>query len=377
MSGSSAGHSLPLAEHSAPPAEPLAEHSAPLAERLAPLLAAYRGEPTERVPVWFMRQAGRALPEYRAVRAKAGLLEITHTPELAAEVTLQPVRRYGVDAAILFSDIVSPLAAIGVELEIRPGVGPVIADPVRCADDLDVLREFEPDEDAPWLAEACRLVVAELTVPLIGFVGGPFTLASYLVEGGPSKAQARTKALMLSEPRTWTALLERLAAIALASARAQVQAGAAAIQVFDSWIGSLSAAQYEQHVLGTVRDLFDGLAELGVPRVYFGVGTGHLIELLATAGPDVIGVDWRVPLDDARSRIPAGVALQGNLDPVACLAPHAVLEAEVHAVLARAPERGYGFNLGHGVLPETAPESMSRVVELVRAGRPAAAGSPS
>ncbi|MGO9900526.1 MAG: uroporphyrinogen decarboxylase [Solirubrobacteraceae bacterium] len=339
-------------------------------DRSAPLLAAYRGEGTERVPVWFMRQAGRALPEYRAVRARAGLLEITHTPELAAEVTLQPVRRYGVDAAILFSDIVSPLAAIGVKLEIRPGVGPVIASPVRGARDLQMLREFEPSADAPWLAAACRLVVAESQVPLIGFVGGPFTLASYLVEGGPSKAQARTKALMLSDASTWTLLLERLCAIALASARAQVEAGAAAIQVFDSWIGSLSADQYERHVLGVVRNLFEGLADLGVPRVYFGVGTGHLLELLAQAGPDVIGVDWRVPLDLARARIPEGVGLQGNLDPVACLAPAAALEAEVRTVLARAPQRGYVFNLGHGVLPETAPEAISRVVDLVHSWRP-------
>ncbi len=314
-----------------------------------------------------MRQAGRALPEYRAVRAKAGLLQITHTPELAAEVTLQPVRRYGVDAAILFSDIVSPLAAIGVELEIRPGVGPVIARPVRTSADLDALRDFEPAQDAPWLAEACRLVVAEAGVPLIGFVGGPFTLASYLVEGGPSKAQARTKALMLSDPDIWRALLERLSAIALASARAQVEAGASAIQVFDSWIGSLSAEHYERYVLAIVRQLFEGLGELGVPRVYFGVGTGHLLELLAQAGPDVIGIDWRTPLRQARARIPERIALQGNLDPVACLAPPDVLENEVTSVLEQAPDRGYVFNLGHGVLPETKPESMSRIVELVRA----------
>ncbi len=353
-------------------AEAAAEHAR--AGLTAPLLAAYRGEQTERVPVWFMRQAGRALPEYRAVRAKAGLLEITHTPELAAEVTLQPVRRYGVDAAILFSDIVSPLAAIGVALEIRPGVGPVIASPVRVAADLQALRDFEPDVDAPWLAEACRLTVAQLEVPLIGFVGGPFTLASYLVEGGPSKAQARTKALMLSDPATWTRLLARLCAIALASARAQVQAGASAIQVFDSWIGSLSAEQYERHVLEVVANLFEGLAELGVPRVYFGVGTGHLLELLAQAGADVIGVDWRVPLDQARARIPEHVALQGNLDPVACLAPREVLEAEVHRVLQRAPRRGYVFNLGHGVLPETDPDAISRIVELVRAYQPADGG---
>jgi uroporphyrinogen decarboxylase len=330
------------------------------------LLAAYRGEPTDTVPVWFMRQAGRALPEYRAVRARAGLLEITHQPELAAEVTMQPVRRYGVDAAILFSDIVSPLQAIGVELEIAPGVGPVLASPIRSRADLAVLRDFHPEEDAPWLAAAVRLTVAQLDVPLIGFVGGPFTLASYLVEGGPSKAQARTKALMLSDPITWRELLERLAAIALESARAQVSAGASAIQVFDSWIGSLSADQYERHVLPVVRDLFARLADLGVPRIYFGVGTGHLLESLAQAGPDVVGVDWRVALDDARARLPEGIALQGNLDPVACLTPPDAVEAEVRRVLARAPDRGYVFNLGHGVLPETKPETMTRIVELVR-----------
>ena len=333
------------------------------------LLAACRGERTDGVPVWFMRQAGRSLPEYRAVRSRASLVEITHNAELAAEVTLQPVRRHGVDAAILFSDIVSPLEAIGVELEIRPGVGPVIAAPVRTAGDLRVLRDFEPDEDAPWLGEAVRLAVAELDVPLIGFAGGPFTLASYLIEGGPSKAQARTKALMLSEPVTWRLLLERLCDIALASLRAQVHAGAGAVQVFDSWIGSLAPRQYELHVLPVVQRLFEGLAGLGVPRIYFGVGTGHLLELIGQAGPDVVGVDWRVPLDLARKRLPAEIALQGNLDPVACLAPWEVLKSEVRDVLQLAPECGYVFNLGHGVLPETPPEVLSRVVETVHAHR--------
>ena len=211
----------------------------------APLLRALRGEPVEHIPVWFMRQAGRSLPEYRAVREHATLLEITHSPELVAEVTLQPVRRHGVDAAILFSDIVTPLEAVGVDVDIRSGVGPVIATPVRTARDLRRLRPFEPPVDAPWLAEAVRLACAELSVPLIGFAGGPFTLASYLVEGGPSKAQARAKALMLADPVTWRALLERLADVALASLAAQVQAGARAVQVFDSWIGSLSARHYD------------------------------------------------------------------------------------------------------------------------------------
>jgi len=350
---------------------------APAGPATAALLAAYRGEPSERVPVWFMRQAGRALPEYRAVREHASLMEITHRPELAAEVTLQPVRRYGVDAAILFSDIVTPLDAIGVELEIQPGVGPVIASPVRCASDLRVLRDFEPGQDAPWLAETVRLVVAELRVPLIGFVGGPFTLASYLVEGGPSKAQARTKNLMLSDPRTWRALLERLCEIAIASARAQVAAGAGALQVFDSWIGSLSVEHYERHVLPVVKTLFERLADLGVPRIYFGVGTGHLLELIGQTGADVVGVDWRSPLTAARERLPERVALQGNLDPVVCLAPAEVIETEVRSILDSAPRSGYVFNLGHGVLPETDPDAISRIVELVHAHRsPSVAPSP-
>jgi uroporphyrinogen decarboxylase len=334
------------------------------------LIAAYRGLPTRRRPVWFMRQAGRALPEYRDVRRRAGLLEITRTPELAAEVTIQPVRRYGVDAAILFSDIVTPLDAIGVDLEIRPGVGPVIASPVRSSADLTALRHFDPAQDAPWLAETVRLVCRSIDVPLIGFVGGPFTLASYLVEGGPSKAQARTKKLMLSGPATWERLLDRLCEIAVASARAQVEAGATAVQVFDSWIGSLSREHYQRYVLPSVVRLFEALAPLRVPRVYFGVGTGHLLEALGGCGADVVGIDWRIPLDEARARLPDGVALQGNLDPVVCLAPPEVVDAEVRAVLQRSPDRGHVFNLGHGVLPETDPDVMRRIVEIVHADAP-------
>lgn len=345
----------------------------------APLLAAYRGEPVDRLPVWFMRQAGRSLPEYRKVRERASLLEIVHTPELAAEVTLQPVRRLGVDAAILFSDIVTPLEAIGVELEIAPGVGPVIASPVRSVRDLSILRDFDPDQDAPYVTETVRILVSELQVPLIGFAGAPFTLASYLIEGGPSKAQARTRALMLSDPVLWRRLLERLCDIALASLTAQVRAGARAVQVFDSWIGSLPAEHYERHVLPVVTRLFEGLAALNVPRVYFGVGTGHLLESMARAGPDVLGIDWRTPLDEARVRLPAGLALQGNLDPVVCLAPWEVLETAVADVLARVPERGHVFNLGHGVLPQTPPDMLKRIVEMVHAhrhkGAPAGSGA--
>jgi uroporphyrinogen decarboxylase len=329
------------------------------------LVRALRREPVERVPVWFMRQAGRSLPEYRELRRGRTLMDLARTPELAAEVTLQPVRRHGVDAAILFSDIVVPLAAIGVDVEIRPGVGPVMAQPVRSAADVRRLRPLEPGEDLPDLAETVRLLCSQLDVPLIGFAGGPFTLASYLVEGGPSKTQARTKALMLSDPPLFHTLISRLADIAAASLRAQVQAGAAAIQVFDSWIGSLSREQYERHVAPVTRRLFAELADLGVPRIAFGVGTGHLLEAIAATGPDAIGLDWRTPLDEARRRLGPGIALQGNLDPTALLAPWSVVQAEASAVLARAPARGYVFNLGHGVPADMPPDVPGRIVELV------------
>jgi uroporphyrinogen decarboxylase len=332
----------------------------------APLLIrALRGEPVERPPVWFMRQAGRSLPEYREVRKGRTLLELARDPELTAEVTLQPVRRHGVDAAILFSDIVVPLAGVGVELEIRPGVGPVIEAPVRTAADVRRLRPLDPDEDVPEVGAAVRLLHGRLDVPLIGFAGGPFTLASYLIEGGPSKAQARTKAMMLGRPALFRDLLDRLAAIAAASLRAQVRAGAAAVQVFDSWIGSLSRAQYERHVAPSTRALFAELADLGVPRVLFGVGTGHLLEAMAGTGPDALGLDWRTPVSEARQRLGPEIALQGNLDPAALLAPWTSVEAEARAVLADAPAAGYVFNLGHGVLPDTPPDVPGRLVELV------------
>jgi uroporphyrinogen decarboxylase len=329
------------------------------------LVRALRGEAVERPPVWFMRQAGRSLPEYRALRDGRTLLELAFCPELVAEVTLQPVRRHGVDAAILFSDIVVPLAAVGVELEIRPGVGPVIAMPIRTAADVRRLRPLAPDEDLREVGEAVCLLCAELDVPLIGFAGGPFTLASYLIEGGPSKAQARTKAMMLGQPALFRELLDRLAAIAAASLRAQVRAGAAAVQVFDSWIGSLSRAQYERHVAPSTRALFAELTDLGVPAVLFGVGTGHLLEAMAGTGPDALGLDWRTPVSEARRRLGPDIALQGNLDPAALLAPWPAVEAEARAVLTDAPAAGYVFNLGHGVLPDTPADVPGRIVELV------------
>ena len=335
----------------------------------APFLAACRGEAVERTPVWFMRQAGRSLPEYRAVRARHGMLDIVRTPELAAEVTLQPVRRLGVDAAILFSDIVVPLVGIGVDLELAAGTGPVIAEPFRTADDLRRLRPLEPEADVPYVLETVRLLVKELAVPLIGFAGGPFTLASYLVEGGPSKTYARTKSLMHADPGMWLAFVDALAGIAVASLRAQVEAGAAAIQVFDSWAGQLSPPDYERFVLPASRRLFAELADLNVPRIHFGVGTGELLELMRDAGADVVGVDFRVPLDRARARLGPGVAVQGNLDPTRCLAPWPAVEAGVRDVLDRNGGRpGHVFNLGWGVLPETDPDALRRIVDTVHGG---------
>ncbi|HSL58669.1 MAG TPA: uroporphyrinogen decarboxylase [Acidimicrobiales bacterium] len=347
------------------------------ADRLAgsAYLRACRGEPGDRVPVWFQRQAGRSLPEYRAIRGTGSILEAIADADLATEITLQPVRRYGVDAAILYSDIVVPVHAIGFGVEIRPGVGPVVDQPFRSAADLDRLRPLEPEVDTPYVLQTVRNLVAELDVPLIGFAGAPFTVASYLVEGGPSRTYARTKALMHSEPELWAQLMDRLADIALASLRSQVAAGASAVQLFDSWAGAMHPAEYERFAMPASRKVLEGVADLGVPRAHFGVATGELLGLMAAAGADVVGVDWRVPLDAARTRVPAGTALQGNLDPAVCLAPWEVVAEEVRAVLARnGGHPGHVFNLGHGVLPETDPDILARVVDLVHTEGRADAG---
>jgi uroporphyrinogen decarboxylase len=312
-----------------------------------------------------MRQAGRSLPEFRAVRERHRFFDVVRSAELTAELTLQPVRRLGVDAAILFSDIVTPLAAIGIDVDIKPGVGPVFAEPFRTAADLARIRPLEPSEDIPYVIEAVRSLVAELRVPLIGFAGAPFTVASYLVEGGPSRDYIRTKSLMHAEPVLWRELLARLADLSLASLRAQVDAGAQAVQVFDSWAGSLAPDEYEAHVLPASRRIFDGLAGLGVPRIHFGVGTGELLGLMAGAGADVVGVDWRVPLDRAWTRV-GDRAVQGNLDPATCLAPWSVVADRTAAVLDAAGGRpGHIFNLGHGVLPDTDPDVLARLVDFV------------
>lgn len=334
----------------------------------APLLIrALRGEEVERTPVWFMRQAGRSLPEYRELRQKGTLLDVCRQPDLAAEITLQPVRRHGVDAAILFSDIVTPLSAIGTGVEIKPGVGPVFDQPIRSTADLERLRPFEPESDMPALAETVRLLVAELgEVPLVGFAGAPFTLASYLVEGGPSRQQSLTKALMMEQPEFFEVLLDRLATITIASLRAQIEAGVAAIQVFDSWVGTLNRAQFEAFAAPTLSRIFEELAEYEVPRIVFGVGTGHLLDLMAQTGADCVGVDWRIDLSQAREIVPSRCSLQGNLDPAALLAGEPALARAVDAVVASAPDRGHIFNLGHGVLPETDPGVPGLIVEQVR-----------
>jgi uroporphyrinogen decarboxylase len=329
-------------------------------------LRACRREPVPHTPVWFMRQAGRSLPEYRALRADGDILEAIASPELAAELTLQPVRRYGVDAAILFSDIVVPLVAIGVGIDIVPGRGPVLDAPFRSDEDIARLRPFEPHADVPYMLETVKILCGELKVPLIGFAGAPFTLASYLIEGGPSRTFGLTKRLMHAEPATWHRLADRLADISLTALRAQVEAGASALQLFDSWVGALSPSEYAEFALPSSRRILEGLAGLGVPRIHFGVGSGELLSLMASAGADVVGVDWRVPLDAAAERVGPEVALQGNLDPAICLAPVEVATKAAEKVLVEAAGlSGHVFNLGHGVLPETDPGVLSAVVDLV------------
>lgn len=357
----------PAADPSAAfPAEALRAHPAPL------LVRAARGEPLDRPPVWFMRQAGRSLPEYRELRRGTAMLAACSDTATIVEATLQPVRRYGVDAAILFSDIVLPLAVAGFGVTIEPGVGPVVAQPVRSLADVERIPVPTAADLRP-VTDAVRALVAELGsahdgTPLIGFAGAPFTVGSYLVEGGPSRDHARTKALMRAEPATWGALMARLAEVAAAFLRAQVDHGAQAVQLFDSWAGTLTDAEYRRYVLPWSSSVLSTVSD--VPRIHFGVGTAELLGSMADAGADVVGVDWRTPLDVAAGRLRAAghdLAVQGNLDPTVVFAPWSVVEAEVRRVVTQGrAARGHLFNLGHGVLPGTDPGVLARVVQLVR-----------
>ena len=337
----------------------------------ASYLAAATGRTPARTPVWFMRQAGRSLPEYRALRAKNTMMEACFNAELICEITLQPVHRHGVDAAILFSDIVVPLRGAGVDLDIVPDVGPVIAHPIRTEADVKAITTLDLQQVGA-VADAVGMLVSALgDVPLIGFAGAPFTLASYLVEGGPSKLHERTKTMMLAEPSTWHALMESLTDVTIDFLRVQLDAGVDAIQLFDSWAGTLSLADYRTYVLPHSTRVFAALADFGVPMTHFGVGTAELLGAMSDAGATVVGVDWRTSLTDATARVGAGKSLQGNLDPVALLAGWAAVEKAARVVVddgRRAREAGAGghiFNLGHGVLPSTDPELLTDLVALV------------
>lgn len=313
-----------------------------------------------------MRQAGRYLPEYRAVRARLSLLDIVRRPDVCSEVTLQPVRRLGVDAAILFSDISVLFEGLGVAFELQENVGPVVPDPVRTAAHVDRLDPSQVVQRLPFVLETIRLLRSNLDVPLIGFAGAPFTLASYLVEGGPSRTFAETKRLMHADPGLWTALMERLTEAVGALVRAQVEAGAQAVQLFDSWVGALAPADFDEFVAPHLRRLIGGLRDLQVPVIYFGVDTGGLLERMAALGPSVIGVDWRVELGEAWRRIGPGLAIQGNLDPAVLRGPWPLVERRAREVLAAAAGRpGHIFNLGHGVLPDTDPDVLKRLVDWV------------
>jgi uroporphyrinogen decarboxylase len=336
------------------------------AVRDSAFLRACRREPVPHTPVWFMRQAGRSLPEYRKLREGIAMLDSCMRPDLVTEITLQPVRRHGVDAAVFFSDIVVPLKAIGIDLDIKPGVGPVVANPIRSRADLAQLRDLTPD-DVPYVTEAVGQLVGELgATPLIGFAGAPFTLASYLVEGGPSKNHEQTKALMYGDPQLWADLVDRLATITSTFLQVQIEAGASAVQLFDSWAGALSAADYRASVMPASAKVLKSVEHYGVPRIHFGVGTGELLAMFGEAGADVVGVDWRIPLDVAAERVGPGKALQGNLDSAVVFAPWDAIRAKTDEVLVagRAAE-GHIFNLGHGVLPNTDPEVLTRLVEYV------------
>jgi uroporphyrinogen decarboxylase len=333
-------------------------------------LRACQRQPVDCTPVWFMRQAGRYMAAYQALRQRHSLLTLCKTPELAAEVTLQPIQRLPVDAAIIFTDLLIPLEPMGAKLVFAPNEGPVIENPIRSASDVEALRMVDPQAELAFTLEAIRMVCRELDgkVPLIGFAGAPFTLASYLIEGSGSRHYIQTKQLMYHQPEAWHGLLDKLASVATTFLQAQVAAGAQVVQLFDSWVGCLSPDDYRRYVLPYTKQVIEGLRNAGVPVIHFGTDTAMLLDAMREAGSDVIGVDWRIPLDDAWHRIGPDVGIQGNLDPVALFAPLPEIQRRVDDILQRAGNRpGHIFNLGHGILPETPVDHVHAVVDLVHA----------
>jgi uroporphyrinogen decarboxylase len=331
-------------------------------------LKACRREPVDRTPVWFMRQAGRYMAEYREIRKKHSMLEICREPELIVEVTLQPINRFDVDAAIIFSDLLIPLIPMGIALNYREGEGPRIENPVTSAEDVDRLRRFEPRDELDYVLDSIRFTRKELEgrVPLIGFAGAPFTLASYLIEGGSSRSFVKTKTFMYSEPKGWHRLASKLAESIRDYLLAQVEAGAHAVQVFDSWVGVLSPEDYREFVLPHSRKVLEGVRSAGAPVIHFGTGASGLLNLLKEAGGDVIGLDWRVDLDQGWSVLGGDVAVQGNLDPHLLFGPLDIVLRRTDDILARAASRnGHIFNLGHGILPKTPVETVAAIVEHV------------
>jgi uroporphyrinogen decarboxylase len=329
-------------------------------------LRAAKGEKTDYTPVWYMRQAGRSQPEYRKIKEKYSLFEITHQPELCAYVTRLPVEQYDVDAAILYKDIMSPLPAIGVDVEIKSGIGPVIDNPIRSVTDVERLGEINPESDVPYVLDTIKLLTREqLSVPLIGFAGAPFTMASYMIEGGPSKNYNKTKSFMYSEPKAWFALMDKLADMTITYGKAQIKAGASAFQIFDSWVGALNVQDYRTFIKPIMEKIFTALKEENVPLIMFGVGASHLAKEWHDLPIDVVGLDWRLPITEARE-MGISKTVQGNLDPAILLAPWEVIEERAKAILDQGMELpGYIFNLGHGVFPSVNPDTLKRLTAFV------------
>ncbi|MEE3951055.1 uroporphyrinogen decarboxylase [Peribacillus frigoritolerans] len=329
-------------------------------------LKAARGEKTDHVPVWYMRQAGRSQPEYRKLKEKYSLFEITHQPELCAYVTRLPVEQYDVDAAILYKDIMTPLPAIGVDVEIKSGIGPVIANPIQSVTDVEKLGELNPEKDIPYVLDTIKLLTTEqLSVPLIGFSGAPFTIASYMIEGGPSKNYNKTKAFMYSEPKAWFALMDKLADMIIIYVKSQIKAGVKAVQIFDSWVGALNVEDYRVFIKPIMARIFSSLREENVPLIMFGVGASHLALEWNDLPIDVVGLDWRLPITEAR-QMGIQKTVQGNLDPALLLSSWDVIEERTKRILDQGMEQdGYIFNLGHGVFPSVNPETLKRLTAFI------------